>query len=441
MAGPGLCLIIAFGPVAVARASEAPAPQGQAQAQTAAASEPAIALPDIRPHLKPDLKALMHGGQSASAAAPAASVAPPSPPSASAPRPATVAPTAPSAPSASTTPRVSAAVHAASSTPASAHTRLAVPAHAAASQPERAQASDAQPAASAALAASAASRPPASMAELRELIDKTISDVRARQAPAPALRLRVHAGAGAPTHRRRRQAGDQAASATPMPTPWTYEQGANGPLHWAGLNPAWHLCGDGHRQSPIDVSNGIPVVLDPVEIDYHPSRYKVINNGHTIAVEVAAGNHIRVNGHSYDLVEIHFHRPSEEWIAGKAFDMEAHLVHRDAQGQLAILAVMFELGAQQPVVQDIWNHLPLETMTAQEAPSTLDLANLLPSRSSYATYMGSLAEPPCTEGVLWVVLKQPVPVSAQEIAVFARLYPMNVRPIQALNGRLIKDGQ
>ncbi|HEV8691325.1 MAG TPA: carbonic anhydrase family protein, partial [Ideonella sp.] len=140
-----------------------------------------------------------------------------------------------------------------------------------------------------------------------------------------------------------------------------------------------------------------------------------------------------------ELLQFHFHRPSEERINGKQHDMVAHLVHQDAEGKLAVVAVLLDRGAAQPLIQAVWNALPLEKNEAQAAPGSIDLNKLLPEDRRYYTYMGSLTTPPCSEGVLWMVMKTPLPVSPEQIDIFARLYPMNARPVQQAAGRLIKE--
>jgi carbonic anhydrase len=205
------------------------------------------------------------------------------------------------------------------------------------------------------------------------------------------------------------------------------------------MKPEFAKCSSGLRQSPIDIREGIKVELDPVQFDYKPSAFKVVDNGHTIQVNVAPGNAIEVMGQRFELVQFHFHRPSEERIDGKAFDMVAHLVHKNLEGRLAVVAVLLEKGSAQPVVQSVWNNLPLEKGDEVAARAPIDLNRLLPAERGYFTYMGSLTTPPCSEGVLWMVMKQPVPVSGEQIDIFARLYPMNARPIQSASGRLIKE--
>jgi carbonic anhydrase len=229
-----------------------------------------------------------------------------------------------------------------------------------------------------------------------------------------------------------------APHAAPHAVHWDYT-GSGAPEAWARLNPEFAKCSSGTRQSPIDIREGIRVELDPVQFDYRPSRFRVVDNGHTVQVNVGAGNSIEVMGRRYELVQFHFHRPSEERIEGRQFEMVVHLVHKDLDGRLAVVAVLLDRGPAQPVVQAVWNNLPLEKGDEVAARGLLDVAELLPAQRSYFTYMGSLTTPPCSEGVLWMVMKQPQPVSAEQIGIFARLYPMNARPIQSAGGRLIKE--
>ena len=219
---------------------------------------------------------------------------------------------------------------------------------------------------------------------------------------------------------------------------WSYD-GEGGPASWGSMKPEFATCSSGKRQSPIDIREGIKVQLDPVQFDYKPSGFRVVDNGHTIQVNVGAGNSIEVMGRRYELLQFHFHRPSEERIDGRQFDMVAHLVHKDLEGRLAVIAVLLDRGSAQPLVQTIWNNLPLEKGDEVAAKGAIDMNALLPPDRSYYTYMGSLTTPPCSEGVLWMVMKQPVPIAPDQIAIFSRLYPMNARPIQSASGRLIKE--
>ena len=223
-----------------------------------------------------------------------------------------------------------------------------------------------------------------------------------------------------------------------LPTHWDYE-GSAGPGAWGQMRPEFNKCATGTRQSPIDIRGGIAVDLEPIKFDYRPSAFSVIDNGHTVQVNVEPGNAITITGRRYELVQFHFHRPSEERINGRQYDMVAHLVHKDAEGHVAVVAVLLDRGSAQALVQTVWNNLPLEKGDEVRAGTRIDLSQLLPEDRRYYTYMGSLTTPPCSEGVLWMVMKEPVPISVDQVAIFSRLYPMNARPIQQADGRLIKE--
>ena len=257
-------------------------------------------------------------------------------------------------------------------------------------------------------------------------------------AGTPAQRQVTHASVLAAEHRAQKVAMPIAPQALDQPAHWSY-QGEGGPAQWGALKPDFAKCASGTRQSPIDIRDGIRVDLDPVQFQYRSTGYSVVDNGHTVQVNLGTGNTIEVLGRRYDLVQFHFHRPSEERINGRQFDMVAHLVHKDVEGRLAVVAVLLDRGSAHPLVQAIWNNLPLEKGDEIPARAALDLNQLLPEDRRYFTYMGSLTTPPCSEGVLWMVMAQPVTISAEQLAIFARLYPMNARPTQSVSGRLIKQ--
>ena len=222
---------------------------------------------------------------------------------------------------------------------------------------------------------------------------------------------------------------------------WSYD-GEGGPPNWGVMKPEWNLCGAGERQSPIDIREGIKVELEPIRFEYKPSYFRIVDNGHTIQVNLGQGNTMSVMGRQYDLIQFHFHRPSEERINGKGFDMVAHLVHKDLDGRLAVVAVLLERGQAHALIQTLWNNLPLEKNVDYSPEGvSIDLNQLLPENRSYYTYMGSLTTPPCSEGVLWMVMKQPAQIAAEQIGIFSRLYPMNARPVQSIKGRLIKESR
>jgi carbonic anhydrase len=221
---------------------------------------------------------------------------------------------------------------------------------------------------------------------------------------------------------------------------WSYS-GSLGPQAWASLHPSFSLCGSGQRQSPVDIRDGLPVDLEEVEFQYRPGFFSVTDNGHTVQVQVGGGNAIEVGARRYELTGFHFHLPGEELVDGRSFAMSIHLVHRDPQGRMAVVALVADEGPEHPAVQAVWNNLPLERGEFVAASVEFDPTALLPARRGYYTYMGSLNTPPCTEGVLWIVMQQPIQVSPQQLAIFARLHPMNARPIQPLNGRVIKQSR
>ncbi len=230
----------------------------------------------------------------------------------------------------------------------------------------------------------------------------------------------------------------QATAAAHAPH-WGYS-GAEGPSHWAGLDPSFATCKTGKRQSPIDIKGAKKdSSLAPVQINYKSSPLKIVDNGHTIRVNVAPGSSITVNGTAYTLTQFHFHRPSEEEIAGKKYAMVIHLVNERAGGA-AVIALLVKTGAQNPTVQKIWDNLPKEKDKENEVTGvSINAADLLPADQNYYNFDGSLTTPPCSEGVKWFVMKTPIEMSAAQIAAFAKLYPMNARPIQPTDGREIKE--
>ena len=162
------------------------------------------------------------------------------------------------------------------------------------------------------------------------------------------------------------------------------------------------------------------------------------------------GNLLIVGDKRYQLTQFHFHRPSEEYIHGKPYDMVTHLMYEASDGEVVGVAVFLKAGRANATIQQIWEHMPkteskvLTDFSHQEeeiAGVEINPAGLLPQRHVYYTYMGSVTAPPCTEGVTWYVLKTPVEISAEQISAFAKLYPHDVRPIQPLNGRVVRESQ
>lgn len=222
---------------------------------------------------------------------------------------------------------------------------------------------------------------------------------------------------------------------------WSYS-GATAPADWGKLEPSYAACSIGKTQSPIDIKGAKPADLPALKMEYKTVPLNIIDNGHTIQVNYPAGSTLTVGDHVYTLKQFHFHHPSEEHVSGKKFDLVVHLVHADADGHLAVVAVLFKDGAANPVLATLWKNIPSHEGKAMDVPDvSVNAGDLLPSDRSYFTYAGSLTTPPCSEGVTWFVLKTTDTVSKGEVAVFAKHYPMNARPIQPTNGREIRESQ
>jgi len=222
---------------------------------------------------------------------------------------------------------------------------------------------------------------------------------------------------------------------------WSYE-GPGGPEHWGNLEPEFSQCKNGMHQSPIDIRNPQKSDLPPIQFDYKPAPLNIIDNGHTIQINYPTGSSIRVGDKQYELKQFHFHRPSEEKIKGKEYDMVVHLVHADQDGNLAVVAVLLQKGKNNRLLQELWKDLPAEKGKEDHLESVqINVADLLPAKRSYYTFPGSLTTPPCSENVTWFVLEQPVAVSATEIDQFAKLYPHNARPTQPLNDRTVQESK
>jgi carbonic anhydrase len=219
---------------------------------------------------------------------------------------------------------------------------------------------------------------------------------------------------------------------------WEY-RGKHGPAHWAELGPEFQGCALGRAQSPIDIRNAQKADLPALQFTYGRVAPSIVNNGHTIQVNVKPGQSVRVGDNAYELLQFHFHTPSEERINGKASAMVAHFVHRNAEGRLAVVGVLIEAGKANPGFESILSHLPAqagETLTVDGLE--IDLASLLPAEQRYYEFDGSLTTPPCSENVRWMVMTKPVTVSRAAIQRFRKLYQDNARPVQPLNGRVVR---
>jgi len=204
------------------------------------------------------------------------------------------------------------------------------------------------------------------------------------------------------------------------------------------LSPAFAACGSGKNQSPVNLSSMIEGELEPIGIDYQAGGTEVINNGHTVQVNYQPGSSINVDGHRFELKQFHFHSPSENTIDGKSFPMEAHLVHADKGGNLAVIAVMFTQGNKNAELEKVWEKMPRHAGDKAALGSVADAVALLPADRDYYRFNGSLTTPPCSEGVYWLVMKQSVTASKDQLEKFAHtMHHPNNRPVQPLNARMI----
>lgn len=220
---------------------------------------------------------------------------------------------------------------------------------------------------------------------------------------------------------------------------WTYS-GHAGPEHWGELEPGYAMCAQGRNQSPVDLHAPIRAELSPLAFEYRFSSQEILNNGHTVQVNFAPGSTLAVDGRNFELKQVHFHTPSENRIEGKSFAAEAHFVHADAQGNLAVVAVMFEEGAANPALAVLENAAPRQAGERTPFDAGKALGALLPTSRDYFRYSGSLTTPPCTEGVVWLVLKEPMTVSAAQVASLTEaMHGPNNRPVQQLNARIIAN--
>ena len=228
---------------------------------------------------------------------------------------------------------------------------------------------------------------------------------------------------------------------SPWRTPWTYE-GKRGNDHWADLDPQYAAC-RGKEQSPIDIQDAQKADLPALRFDYKAGLIPyVTNNGATIRVNYEApgsGDYLIVGDTRYQLMQFHFHRPSEELIQGKAYDMVLHLMHQSSDGKVAGVAVLLKAGKSNAAIAKLWAHMPMTEGELKVDGLEVDPLDLIPLKRGYYTYLGSQTAPPCSEGVKWFVLKRPLEISAEQIKAFAKLYPHDVRPLQPLNGRVVQE--
>jgi len=217
---------------------------------------------------------------------------------------------------------------------------------------------------------------------------------------------------------------------------WGYS-GDTGPEHWGEISKEFSACSEGHEQSPIDISGAARGRLDKIEFHYAPTGLEILNNGHTVQVNYEEGSYIKVDGVRYDLLQFHFHTPSEHTVNAKSYDMEMHLVHKSRSGGLAVVSLLVEKGRENPAFRVVWSNLPERAGSKKSVKASVDASSLLPADRSYYAYDGSLTTPPCSEGVKWHVLKTPVQMSAAQIDAMGSILHHNNRPVQPINKRRV----
>jgi len=212
-----------------------------------------------------------------------------------------------------------------------------------------------------------------------------------------------------------------------------------------GRNP-YLKCEKGKRQSPIDLQMPVHASHEDLVFAYKPTELHAIHDGHSVRVIHEGESQLRWEGRSYRLLQFHLHEPSEHWVNGAAYPMEMHFVHQDAQGHVLVIAVLIKLGGENEeidragkwVQQHIGHRLPEE---GEEIRGTLkmDIMRILPADTThFYTYDGSLTTPPCTEGVRWIVLKEPIEFSRVQLRRFVKAYGHTARQVQPLHGREVE---
>jgi len=218
---------------------------------------------------------------------------------------------------------------------------------------------------------------------------------------------------------------------------WGYS-GHEGPAHWGDLSPDYRMCKDGKNQSPVDLTGFIEAELPALKLEYEATATSVVNNGHTVKVSFGEGSELKIDGKEFELKQYHFHTPSENTVEGKHYPMEAHFVHASEKGELAVISVMIKEGKANASLQTIVDNMPTHAGDKNSLKKhKLNAADLLPASRDYYRFNGSLTTPPCSEGVRWLVMKEPVEASGAQLKAFEKVMGKNNRPLQPINARVI----
>ena len=224
---------------------------------------------------------------------------------------------------------------------------------------------------------------------------------------------------------------------------WDY-YGKTGPLAWGRLDPAYQACSKGKEQSPIDIRGAhLNKTLQPIEFHYMSGPVSIENDGRRIIVHVNPGGYIVASGVRYDLQQFEFHHPSENAVNGKLTDLDVELLHKSADGKMAVIEVRMAMdrGSPNAVLATLWSHLPKKPGTTEKIAEMVNAGGFLPADRGYWTYMGSLSTPPCTEGVRWFVFETEISLSLDQVRAFTMLFRLNSRPVQDAHGRRIEANE
>ena len=216
-------------------------------------------------------------------------------------------------------------------------------------------------------------------------------------------------------------------------THWSY-QGDERPAYWGDLADEYATCKTGKNQSPINLNHRGSVGttgLSGFDVFYRDTTLKIQNNGHSVQVNYSNGSYILINQQRYDLLQFHFHTPSEHQLNGVNYPMEMHLVHKNAQGDLAVIGILFQEGQTNHTLQRIISHAPKQKGKEKLYSNVKINPNLLfPMEKKFYKYSGSLTTPPCSQGVYWMVFKQPIEASALQLRKMLQIMGENNRPVQ-----------
>lgn len=217
---------------------------------------------------------------------------------------------------------------------------------------------------------------------------------------------------------------------------WGYV-GEGATAHWAELDPAYRLCKDGLAQSPVNIARFLQEEGLPLSAEYSPVPLSILNDGRTIKVNFEAGGAFGFGGEHYNAMWADFHTPSEHYFDGAPYPMEAHVFHKGDDGRIVALAVMMKIGRENEAIEKIWSNVAASGAVQKVDGVQVSVSDLLPAELDYYSYKGSLTTPPCHEGLQWFVLKKPIEISERQLRAFQSVFPVNARPVQPLNTRVI----